>query len=77
MKISKKPQAIIHVLLLRGTECVLGLSIMKKNLLILLFTGLIHATGLSQQVFDTIHISPDLELIKLSENAYVLSLIHI
>jgi len=56
---------------MRGTECVLGLSIMKKNLLILLLTGLIQATGLSQLVFDTIHISPDLELIKLSENAYV------
>jgi len=44
---------------------------MKKTLLLLLLTGLIHLTGLSQQVFDTIHISPDLELIKLSENAYV------
>jgi metallo-beta-lactamase class B len=44
---------------------------MKKTLLILLLTGLIHLTGLSQQVFDTIQISPDLELIKLSENAYV------
>jgi metallo-beta-lactamase class B len=44
---------------------------MKKTLLILLLTGLIHLNGLSQQVFDTIQISPELELIKLSENAYV------
>jgi len=44
---------------------------MKKTLLILLLTLLIHLTGLSQQVFDTIQISPDLELIKLSENAYL------
>ena len=44
---------------------------MKKTLLMLLLIALIHLTGLSQQVFDTIQISPDLELIKLSENAYV------
>jgi metallo-beta-lactamase class B len=44
---------------------------MKNILLMLLLTVLIHLTGLSQQGFDTIQISPDLELIKLSENAYV------
>jgi metallo-beta-lactamase class B len=44
---------------------------MKKTLLMLLLTGLIHIAGLSQPVFDTIQISPDLKLIRLSENAYV------
>ena len=44
---------------------------MKNAITILLFAGLIHLTGLSQQVFDTIIITPDLELIKISENAYV------
>jgi len=42
-----------------------------KTLLLLLLTGLIHLTGFSQEVFDTIRISPDLELIRLSGNAYV------
>jgi metallo-beta-lactamase class B len=44
---------------------------MKKTITLLLFGGLIHLTGLSQKVLETIKISPDLELIKISENAYV------
>jgi metallo-beta-lactamase class B len=43
---------------------------MKKTITLILFTGLIHLSGLSQQLSDTIKISADLELIKLSDNAY-------
>jgi metallo-beta-lactamase class B len=43
---------------------------MKNAITILLLGGLIHFTGSAQQVYETIKISPDLELIKISENAY-------
>jgi metallo-beta-lactamase class B len=44
---------------------------MKRLVLILIFTGLIHYGGFSQNGYKRIRISKDIELIKLSENAYI------
>ena len=44
---------------------------MKRLALILIFGGIIHIGGFSQNDYKRINISKDIELIKLSENAYI------
>ena len=42
-----------------------------KNILFFLMACLIHLSGLSQTVIKRVHVSKDIELVKLSDNAYV------
>lgn len=42
-----------------------------KKIIMILFCGWIHLTGFSQQVYKTIKVSKDIELIKISDHAYI------